>query len=164
MTKESGAKRVCMDKPFACTHFSRDGDMGWIHPVLLFFVMLGGLYVLWLGWFRFRALHMSVRVPFQWKRHVRFGTLVLLIWVVAPALGLTMAKLLWNVTFITGAHAWVGIAMAVLAALGYASGLLLDKVKKRRTWLPLAHGINNVVLVALSLWQAWTGWGILPLL
>ena len=34
---------------------------------------------------------------------------------------------------------------------------MLDKVKKRRTVLPLVHGANNALLLALALAQIWTG-------
>lgn len=125
---------------------------------------LGGLYTMWLGWCRFRCLHLGARMPFAWKLHVRLGSLVLLLWAVGPLLGLLMAHILWGGLFISGTHAWAGVVMAPLAVFGYATGYMLDKVKKRRVLLPLVHGTNNLLLVLLALWQCWTGWQLLSLL
>lgn len=47
--------------------------------------------------------------------------------------------------------------MLPLCVIGYMTGYRLDKEKRRRKWLPLVHGVNNLVLVALALWQLWTG-------
>ena len=138
--------------------------MGWIHPVIMTVAMAGGLYVLWLGYCRFLSLHYGRRVSFNWKRHVHIGTMVLALWAIGPVLGLFGAQLVWGGTFIAASHAWMGLAMLVLALVGYFTGRTLDKVRKRRKWLPLAHGINNLALVVLSLVQAYSGWGLLAML
>ena len=123
--------------------------------------MCGGLYVLWLGYCRFLSLHCGRRVSFNWKRHVHVGTVALALWAAGPVLGLFGAQLVWGGTFIAETHAWTGIAMLPLALIGYFTGRTLDKVRRRRKWLPMAHGINNLLLVLLSLAQAYTGWGLL---
>ena len=138
--------------------------MGWIHPFLMFLVMLGGFYVLWLGWRRFQGLHLKQRVSFAWKRHVRIGSYVLAFWALGPVLGLIGSQIVFGATFINSTHAWWGIAMVPLVITGYATGRVLDRVKCRRKWLPLIHGVNNLVLVVMSLWQTFTGWGFLDVL
>ena len=125
--------------------------------------MCGGLYALWLGYRRFLSLHLGRRVSFDWKLHGHLGTVVLALWAIGPVLGLLGAQISWGGTFIAKTHAWTGIAMLALALFGYFTGRTLDKVRRRRKWLPLAHGINNVVLVLLSIAQAWTGWGLLSM-
>lgn len=72
-------------------------------------------------------------------------------------LGLAVALLDWSGMFLTGVHGWVGMVMAPLCAVGYCTGQRMHTVKKRRTLLPLAHGLNNLLLAALALWQLWTG-------
>lgn len=137
--------------------------MGWIHPVIMAAAMCGGSYALWLGYRRFLSLHLGRRVSFNWKLHVHLGTVVLALWAVGPVLGLFGAQISWGGTFIAKVHAWTGIAMVPLVLFGYFTGRTLDKVRRRRKWLPLAHGINNAVLVLLSIAQAWTGWGLLSM-
>ena len=137
--------------------------MGWIHPVIMAAAMCAGLYALWLGYRRFLSLHFDRRVSFNWKLHVHLGTVVLALWAIGPVLGLFGAQIAWGGTFIAKIHAWTGIAMVPLVLFGYFTGRTLDKVRRRRKWLPLAHGINNAVLVLLSIAQAWTGWGLLSM-
>lgn len=138
--------------------------MGFIHPVLQACITLCGLYVLWLGWARFRCLHLNRRVSFQWKLHVRLGTLVLMVWSLGALAGLGMAHVVFGYSFVSGTHAAVGMLTLPLIAFSLYSGHRLDTVKIRRTWLPLAHGINNVILLGLCLWQMWTGYALVLLL
>lgn len=138
--------------------------MGWIHPVIMAVTMCGGLYALKLGGNRALSLHFGRRVPFNWKRHVQLGTVVLALWVVGPVTGLFGAQVAWGGTFIITSHVWTGIAMVPLALIGYFTGRTLDKVRRRRKWLPMIHGINNLVLVLLSIAQAYFGWDLLSML
>jgi len=131
--------------------------MVWIHPVLQFVATLIGLYAMYLGWVRFQAAHMGRKMVFPWKPHVKWGTVALGIWAAGSLLGLAVARLAWSSVFITGAHAWVGLLMVPLCAVGYLTGQRMDVVKKRRKLLPLVHGANNLLLVVLALWQLWTG-------
>ena len=135
--------------------------MGWIHPVIMAAAMCGGLYVLWLVYNRCLSLHFGRRVPFNWKRHVHLGTVVLALWAAGPILGLFGAQITWGGTFIAKTHAWTGIAMLPLALIGYFTGRRLDQKRQRRKWLPMAHGINNGILALMSFAQLYTGWGLL---
>lgn len=138
--------------------------MGFIHPVFQACATLFGIYVLWLGWARFQALHLNKRVPFQWKLHVRLGTVVLAVWALGALAGLGMAHIVFGYSFVSGTHAAVGMLTLPFIAFSLYSGHRLDTVKMRRTWLPLAHGINNVILIGLCLWQVRTGYTLMQLL
>lgn len=131
--------------------------MMWMHPVLQMLAVLASLYVVYLGYTRFVVLHLGRKGPFQWKRHVQVGTGVMAVWMIGLGLGLFMAKTAWKSTFITGLHWQMALAMVPLAVFGYASGLVMDRNKARRTALPLAHAVNNTLLVAMALTQLATG-------
>lgn len=133
----------------------------WVHPFWQATATVGAVCVLFLGWQRFRVLHFGSRVKFDWKRHVFWGKVVLAAWCAGAALGIAMARLEWGASFITGTHMTVGLWFIALAVVGYLTGSRLDAVKKRRVWLPLLHGANNVLLVVLAVIQAWTGWNFL---
>lgn len=131
--------------------------MLWVHPVLQFICTIFALYVMWLGIRRFRAAHLKHKVVFNWKRHVLYGKAVLIIWFVAFVWGAGATRIIWGVSDVTGTHYLVGLIMLPLLVTGYATGHVLDKVKKRRKILPLVHGANNVLLLGLALYQVWTG-------
>lgn len=134
----------------------------WVHPVWQAAATCGALFVLFLGWQRFCILHFRGKGTFAWKRHVFLGKIVLGLWCAGAILGIVVARLEWGVSFITGTHMEIGLWFVPLAAVGYLTGSRLDKVKKRRLWLPLLHGATNTLLIALAATQAWTGWFFLP--
>jgi len=129
----------------------------WIHPVLQFLCTVLALYVMFLGVQRFRAAHLKHKVMFNWKRHVLTGKIVLGVWFVAFVWGAGACRILWGASDLTGTHFVVGLIMLPLLVTGYATGHVLDAVKKRRTVLPLVHGANNALLLGLALYQIWTG-------
>lgn len=133
----------------------------WIHPLWQGAATLLGIYALYLGWQRVQGNHLGRRVPFAWKEHVRWGRWAIGLWVAGALIGLAAARLAWGAFFFTGAHAKVGLVFAALALFGYFSGHGMDAVKKKRTILPVAHGIVNLALVVAALWQAWSGWPFL---
>ena len=47
--------------------------------------------------------------------------------------------------------------MAPLCIIGYVTGYILDKYKKKRTVLPIVHAVNNIVLCVLACVQVYTG-------
>lgn len=134
----------------------------WLHPVWQAAATLLSLHVLYLAWARVQCNHLGRKVAFAWKDHVRWGRWTIGLWMLGALLGIAVARLEWGAFFITGPHAWVGLAFLALALFGYLSGHVMDKVKKRRKALPIAHGIVNVALVAAALWQVWSGWPFLP--
>ncbi|GAB6124408.1 DUF4079 family protein [Humidesulfovibrio idahonensis] len=134
----------------------------WIHPLLQTLAVLLSLYVLYLGFVRFRFAHLGHKgIVFQWKRHVNQGIAVMGTWALAFVIGLGAAWMNWHVVGITETHYAVALVMLPLVLFGLGSGFLMDRVKAKRKLLPLAHGAVNALLVALALWQLWTGIGIL---
>lgn len=134
----------------------------WIHPLMQAAATLLGIYVLHLGLQRARSNHLGQKVPFAWKNHVRWGRWAIGLWMLGTLGGIVVARLEWGVFLATGSHAQVGLVFFALALFGYLSGHIMDKKKKRRAALPLVHGLVNLTLVALALWQTWTGWAFLP--
>ena len=132
-----------------------------IHPILQAGTLLLALYVFYLGLSRFMSLHLGRKAAFKWRGHVLLGEIVILAWLVGgPAGGLYMVKSYWRAYLITGGHASLGLAMLPFLAFGLASGLYLNRVKKKRKLLPFLHGLNNLTLIALALVQAWSGVGV----
>jgi len=130
----------------------------WIHPVLQTLAVFTSLYVLYLGFVRFRFAHLGHKgIVFQWKRHVAQGLVVMGVWGGVMGIGLWAAWSNWTVPGITGTHFKVGLSMLPLIAFGLGSGLVMDRVKAKRRFLPLAHGAVNALLVVLALWQLCTG-------
>lgn len=133
----------------------------WIHPVIQTVATVLGLYVLWLGWARFQAAFLGRKRMFLWKRHVALGKIVTALWTVGLAEGLWATHKAWMTMFITGGHYRAGLAMIPFLVFAWASGWLMDKHKRRRKALPLAHAVNGAVLAALALYQAWSGLAVL---
>jgi uncharacterized membrane protein YozB (DUF420 family) len=130
----------------------------WIHPTLQTLAVCLSLYVLYLGWTRFSFAHLGRKgVFFAWKRHVQQGTAVLTAWSLSFVIGLGAAWVGWKSVFITGYHYQVALVMLPLIFFGLGSGVLMDRVKTKRTALPLAHGCVNALLVLLALYQLYTG-------
>lgn len=130
----------------------------WIHPVLQALAVCLSLHVLHLGWMRFSFAHLRKKgVVFAWKRHVQLGTSVLVTWALSFVLGLSAAWLSWKNVFITGHHYQVALVMLPLIVFGLGTGVLMDRVKAKRTALPLAHACVNALLVLLALYQLCTG-------
>lgn len=132
--------------------------MVWIHPALQGLGLVLSWYVLLLGWRRFGVAHLGRQgLTFAWKRHVSLGGLTIGIWLAGICLGLGVSWWTWKVVFITDGHYQVGLAMVPLMAFGLVSGRVMDRHKAKRRLLPLLHGLNNLVLVALALVQLATG-------
>ena len=134
--------------------------MLWFHPLLQMAAILLSFYVLRLGIARFKTQHLHQRQPFAWKQHVRLGEVVLIVWLLGLIGGFIMVRLTWHAFFITGMHSRIAVLMLPLIIIGLASGIYLDRYKKRRLVMPLVHGLNNLVLVLLAGAQIFYGLGI----
>lgn len=88
------------------------------------------------------------------------GTIVMAAWLAGLIGGLVMVRLSWHGNFMTGYHARIGMAMAPLILLGWFTGFYMNRNKKKRTILPLLHGLNNLTAVTLALIQFRTGWRV----
>lgn len=134
--------------------------MLWFHPLLQLAAILLSFYVLRLGIARFKTQHLHQRQPFAWKQHVRLGEVVLIVWLLGLIGGFIMVRLTWHAFFITGMHARIAVLMLPLIVVGLVSGIYLDRHKKGRRLLPLVHGVNNLLLVILAVFQIIFGLGI----
>lgn len=135
-----------------------------LHPVFQVLATALAVPVFIEGLKRFRSLHLKQRLPFNWPRHVRWGTAVMGSWLTGLIGGLVIAKLSWSGFLTTGLHGRIGAAMAPLLLFGLVSGIYMDRNKKKRTLLPLLHGANNTVILILVFVQAWTGWRVLQIM
>jgi len=135
--------------------------MLWFHPVLQLVATLLGVYAAWLGVQRLRANHFGTKAVFRWKGHVNTGRAAMVLWLVGLFGGMAVARIQWGVNFVTGAHYQVALVMLPLLLFGLASGAYMDRVRARRTALPLAHGLCNLLLLALALFQIRTGWRVI---
>lgn len=135
--------------------------MLWFHPALQVLATFLGVYAAYLGMERFLSQHMGMRTQFLWKRHVMFGVLAIGLWFLGLLGGLAMARLKWEVNFVTGPHYQTALIMIPFMAFGALSGLYMDRRKARRTVLPLAHGICNLLLLSMALYQFRTGWRVI---
>ncbi len=135
--------------------------MVWFHPVLQVIATMFGVYAGYLGMERFLSQHLGKRTQFLWLRHVMVGRVAVILWMLGLIGGLTVARLKWQVNFVTGAHYKTAFAMVPFLVVGALTGIYMDKRKAKRTLLPLLHGACNLVALAMALYQVRTGWQVI---
>lgn len=129
-----------------------------VHPVMQLLALGLGLAALAQAWPRVMTLHMGRKRVFRRARHVLLGELCLGGFILGAAGGALAARLARGAWLASGGHAWVGVLLAALALFGLLSGLHLARAKPRpRRLLPLVHGLNNLLVLALALWQVPSG-------
>jgi len=133
----------------------------YLHPAVQFTATILAIYVIYTGIQRFRMLHLRNRTIFPWKRHVSMGSVVLLLWSIGLIGGFVVTRNVWYTNFITGLHARVAVVMCPLIVIGMVTGFYMNRVKKRRSLLPLIHGLNNTILLLLAIYQTYSGWQVL---
>lgn len=131
--------------------------MLYLHPVGQITAILLCLYALWLGWARFRSLHLGRKTRFQRQRHALAGGLGLGLMTLGVFGGLIMARLYFGGWLLTGEHGVVGLAMLPFLVFGLASGWVLHQRPGPRKLLPLLHGLNNLWVLALAFYQIGEG-------
>jgi hypothetical protein len=134
--------------------------MLFIHPVIQCSTILLTLYVFSLGVQRFRSLHLKQKVKFNWKRHVLLGKIALVTMLAGMLGGAVMSYATWHGFLVTGTHGKVALVMLPLILFGLFSGLYMNHKKKKRKLLPLIHGLNNMVVLILALYQSSSGWWV----
>lgn len=137
--------------------------MLWIHPILQLLCTVLACYVMYMGFLRFKVLHLKKKAMFPWKRHVNLGQIVLPVWFLGIVLGLFFAQYEWGNINMTDAHFWVGISMAPLILVGFITGLIIRKPARRAKTIPAIHGICNTAAFLLSLYQVYSGIGVISL-
>ena len=131
----------------------------WTHPPLQAVAALIGVVAMWQGWKRV-AMQFGKKIIFPWKQHVRLGTWGLMLWTLG-ALGFYVTHDIFGSTHITGLHAMLAWPALLLSLFGLGSGYIMDRYKKKRKWLPIAHGAVNAVLLAIVLAECVTGYTLL---
>jgi hypothetical protein len=135
--------------------------MLYIHPCFQTMFILLAVYVFYLGVQRFRSGHLHQKVAFKWKRHVLLGKIAFGALLAGMFGGVIMVYIHWHYFLISGIHAMVGLVMAPLIIIGLITGLYLDAKKGKYRSLALFHGINNLIVLLLSVSQAISGLKIL---
>jgi hypothetical protein len=135
--------------------------MLWIHPLLQLAATGLALYVLSLGWPRFQTNHLEKKGKFMWAEHVTLGKYAHILWMSGLVLGLYAVGQNWGHNTITGAHYWIGQSMMPCIAAGYITGVIMDRDRKKRRYLPLAHAVCNVMAIFLALAEVVTGVGVI---
>ena len=131
-----------------------------IHPIIQLSAIVLTLYVFYLGVQRFRSVHLHQKTLFRWKRHVLLGKIAMSALLGGMMGGMTMAYLYFHGFLITGIHGKTALVMALFIIFGGASGLYMNHNKKKRTALPMIHGLNNFILLIFALTQVITGWRV----
>lgn len=131
--------------------------MLWIHPLLELLATGLAIYALSLGWPRFQANHLGKSTHFAWHEHVKHGKYAHILWMAGLVLGQYAVSSTWGNNGATGNHYWIGQVMMLCIAGGYITGVIMDRDKKQRQYLPLVHGVFNALAVLLALTQVYTG-------
>ena len=127
-----------------------------VHPVAQFCAILIGFYAAYLGFQRTRSLHFSKAVRFHRDRHAIAGTVSLVSMLGGIAAGFIMVnRYLLNPEM--ALHEAVAMAILPLGVFGIFSGVFLYLNPRQRKFLPVIHGITNLVILALALSQVVTG-------
>ncbi|QJB56430.1 DUF4079 family protein [Pseudodesulfovibrio sp. zrk46] len=135
--------------------------MVWFHPVLQVIATMFGIYAGYLGMERFLSQHLGKRTQFLWQRHVLMGRVAITLWLLGMVGGMTVARLKWQVNFVTGDHYRTAFIMFPFLIVGLITGIYMDRRKARRTILPLLHGACNLIALTLALYQIVTGWHVI---
>lgn len=131
--------------------------MLWIHPLLQLVATGIAFYALHLGWVRFRANHFGMSGKFLWKEHVKFGKTAHILWMAGLVLGQYAVSTQWERNGITGNHYWLGQLTMPCIAAGYITGVIMDRTKMPRKYMPLVHGVFNTLAVLLAVALMVTG-------
>lgn len=133
-----------------------------LHPLAMGFVILLSSFVLILGLRRALQAHFGMRIQFSWGHHVFWGKLALLAFIGGLIFGATVTYVFWGAVGATGLHFRSAVyIICPLAVIGLLTGHYMDRIKKKRTLLPILHGVNNIILVCVAIFQVWTGMWVL---
>ncbi|SHK07717.1 Protein of unknown function [Desulfatibacillum alkenivorans DSM 16219] len=135
--------------------------MIYMHPFFQALMFVLALYALFLAVPRFLALHTGRVKAFSRKRHALAGGAAFAGALSGMLGGGVMTRLLDLEPYVGGNHENLAGIMAALMILGMASGLYLYFKPRKRKALPAAHGLINLFILFLFLFQAYTGLGIL---
>jgi hypothetical protein len=127
-----------------------------MHPAAQLGAILLAFYAAYLGFQRAQSLHFGKTKQFLRERHVIVGTIALVSMLGGIAAGAIMVnRYLLNPDM--GLHVAVAMLMLPLLVFGIFSGFYLYLNPGKGRMLTVAHGINNLVVLALALIQIVTG-------
>lgn len=129
----------------------------YFHPAWQVIFTLVGLFAAWLGFKRMRSLHLGQQVAFSRKRHMLVGKAALTCIILGSFGGMIMARWLFHHWLVSGAHAWLGMVVIILALLGLILGLYLERHPGGAKGLSLFHGLVNLLVLSLCLVQWYLG-------
>jgi hypothetical protein len=131
-----------------------------IHPIIQFIGTVCAFYVFFLGISRFRSQHLGHKALFKWKQHVFLGIFANILFICGLFGGLAVVYLNWEGILITGFHGTFAFVILPFFLFGSISGIYMNRVKKKRKFLPLLHGISNSILLILVVLQARSGYWV----
>lgn len=129
------------------------------HPIIQLFALSLGFLAMYQGYKRF-AMKRGKKIIFPWKQHVKFGSYALILWVIG-GLGFYVTHTIFGMTHITDLHAEVAWYVISLSVFGLGTGFIMNKYKKKRNWMPALHGIANILLLILVVYEAYSGMELL---
>lgn len=135
--------------------------MLWIHPAIQLLATIMAFYVLFLAWPRFQTLHLGKQGRFEWKRHALWGRIIIIVILAGLVLGKVAVQSHWNMSPVFLKHSQGAMTMVPFLIIAYFTGSFMDRKKQKRFWLPVFHGVNNLVLLGLALYQFYTGYFII---
>ncbi|MBI5042898.1 MAG: DUF4079 family protein [Nitrospirae bacterium] len=135
-----------------------------IHPILQTISIIILSYVAYLGWQRYKSKFDKYRdqnIIFQWNTHVRMGILFLILILLGSILGFLINKYtLERPFFDSGPHAYLGIIIVALFAIGVGMGYRLSNGHGADN-LPKLHMLVNYFGIGLVLVQILLGISLL---
>lgn len=134
--------------------------MLWLHPIIQLFATMMAFYVLFLAWPRFKTVHLGKKGKFEWKKHVFWGRVIIIVWFGGLVLGKVAVQSNWGTSPLFLTHSQGAMIMLPFMVVAYLTGSIMDRKKTKRFWLPVVHGVNNIIMLGLALYQFYTGYFI----
>jgi hypothetical protein len=128
-----------------------------LHPLVQLVAIFLAYYAGYLGIQRVRSLHLGQSVAFQRQRHAIAGGVAHLVLLVGFFGGLLSSLFLHEHEGLS-LHKLVAFIILPLLAVGLSTGYHLYRHPKKRNVLPIIHGVNNLILLVLLLFQIYSGW------
>jgi hypothetical protein len=130
-----------------------ESEMAFIHPIVILWAMITGVYTGYLGWkrFQFRRGHGSAS-DFPWQKHIRWGrNFYILLWI-GFLVGGSILFYLKGEIFTSGIHAYLAVLILLLFSVGVVIGWRLSKGNGTHR-LALTHMVINYSTFFLVLIQ-----------
>lgn len=136
------------------------GFVFWIHPVLQLVATAMAAYALYLAWPRVLRNHFGKRTSFAWAEHGKWGKYAHILWMLGLVGGTALVARHWGSSGATGDHYWIAQLIMPCIAGGYITGTIMDRDKKPRKYMPLVHGVLNVLALTIAGFQIFTGMSV----